>query len=86
MSTHTANERRRLTTELANDAVHSLNWLAGYKESSLTPCMHVESMDKKRSALWRHLCGEALRPQSTAPCERQGTEAALSVLLKGMSD
>ena len=48
--------------------------------------MHVESRDKKHSALWRHLCGEALRRPSTAPSERQGAEAALSALLKGRSD
>ena len=40
------NGRRRLTTEWAIDAVHSLNELAAQKGSSLTPCMHVESVDK----------------------------------------
>ena len=33
-------------------------------------------------ALWRHLCDEALRRESTG----QGTDAALSALLKGMTD
>ena len=80
------NGRRRLTTELANDAVELLNWLAGYKNSSLTPRTQVEPMDKKHSALWRHLFDEALRRQSTAPGEPQGTEAPLSALLKGMTD
>ena len=42
-------------------------------------------MDKKHSALWRHLCDEAHRHRSTAAGERQGTDAALSVLRKEMS-
>ena len=78
--------RRRLTTELANDAVNSLNCVARHKNSSLTSRMHVESMVKKHSALWRHLCGEALRRQSTARSEQVGADAALSALLKGMTD
>ena len=55
-------------------------------DSSLTPRMHVRSMDEKHAALWRHLCDEAYRLQSTAHSERQGADAALSVLLKGMSE
>ena len=84
--TQQTNGRRRRTTERANDAVISLNWLADFQESSLAPCVHVEFMDKKHSALWRHLCGEALRRQSTAPSERQGTDVALSALLQRMTD
>ena len=61
--TQQTNGRRRLTTELANDAENSLNLLVGFKDSSLTPLMHVESLDKKHSAFRRHLCGEALRRQ-----------------------
>ena len=68
----------RLATGLANDAENSLNWLAGHKDST--------GIHKKHSALWRHLCDEGLRRQSTAPCERQGTDVAVSALLKGMSD
>ena len=48
--------------------------------------MHFESMDEKHSAFCRHLCDEALRRQSTVPGERQGTDAALSALLKEMTD
>ena len=81
--TQHVNERRRMTTELSNDAVNSLNWLAGHKNSSLT---HVESRDDEHSALWPHLCDEALRRQSTALGERQGTNAALSALPKRMTD
>ena len=88
-STQQTNGRMRLTTELANDAVNSL------KYSSRTQRMHVESMDKKHFVLWRLLCGEALRRQSTAPSERQMRRdseeievAALQCcqLLKGMTD
>ena len=86
MSAHTPNGRRRLTTGSASDAVNSLNWLARHKKSSLTPRVRAESMDKKHSVLWRHLCDEALRRQSTAPGERQGADAVLSALLKGMPD
>ena len=53
--TQQVNGRRRLTTEFANGAVNSLNWLAGHKNSSLTPRMHVGCMDVKHSALWRYL-------------------------------
>ena len=66
--TQQTNGRRKLTAELANDAANSLNWLA------------AESMDKKHSALWRHLCDE------TFDVSRQGTDAALSALVKGMPD
>ena len=48
--------------------------------------MLVESVDEIHSALWRDLCDEALRRQPTAPGERQGTDAALSALLKGKTD
>ena len=69
-------------TGLAHDAVSSLNWLAGHEDSSPTPRTHVESMDKMHSAFWRDLCDEALRRQSTAPSERQETDAVPSALLK----
>ena len=48
--------------------------------------MHVECMEDRHSALWRHLSEVVLRRQSTAPGQRQGTAAALSALLKGMTD
>ena len=48
--TQQVNGRRRMTTEFANDAVNSLNWLAGHKNSSLIPRIHVESTDEKLSA------------------------------------
>ena len=77
----------RLTTESANDAVNSLNWLAGHKDSSLTPRVHVEPMEKKAFCpVASSLCDEALRHQSTAPGEHQETDAALAALLKGVSD
>ena len=63
--TQQTNGRRWLTTELANDAVNSLIWLGGHKNSSHPPRLHVESMDKKHSALWGHLCDEALRAKKT---------------------
>ena len=66
-------------------AVSCPSWLVGHKGSSLTP-LHVELMDKKHSALWRHLCDEALQRQSTAPSERHRTDATLSPLLKWMLD
>ena len=75
--TQLTNGPRRLMTESPNDAVNSLNSLAGHKNSSFAPRMHVESVDKKHSAFWRHLCDEALRRESTAPGERQGTDTAL---------
>ena len=39
-------------TELANDAVDWLNSLSSQKDPSLTPRMHVRSMDEKHIALW----------------------------------
>ena len=44
LRTQQTNGRMRLTSELVNDAQR----------------MHVESLDKKHSALLRHLCDEAL--------------------------
>ena len=58
----------------------------GRKDSSLTSRVHVESVDKKHSAFWRHLCDEALRRPLTAAIGRQGTNAALTALLNQMSD
>ena len=40
-------------------------------------------LDLQLTAFWRHLCDDALRRQSRAPGERQGTDAALKRCSRG---
>ena len=52
-------------------------WPQGLESHSAYACSFH---GRKALALWRHLCDAAHGRHSTAPSERQGTDAALSVL------
>ena len=78
-----AGARRRREHELANGAIDSLNWLAGWEPADVGPPRSLDAMGGKHAGIVQWVASEAHRRQAAAPGCRDSLEAAMRALLWG---